>query len=165
MRTSWIGVVAAGLLSLAAGTAVPVRADVDVQIHIGVPPPVVVVGPPEMLFLQPPGVYVAVGIPFDLFFVGGRYYYFHDGGWFWGPGYGGPWVHVRFEHLPPGLRKHKIHQLRDYREHEYREFKSRGSNYKGRHFMGESGPGPGKDKKDKGRDSRKEGKGRERGRD
>ncbi len=53
------------------------RAQVHVNINIGPPAPVIVEAPPQMLFLPDPGVYVAVGIPYDVFFISGHYYYFH----------------------------------------------------------------------------------------
>src|SRR2546425_9811538 len=52
------------------------RAQVHVNINIGPPAPVIVEAPPQMLFLPDPGVYVAVGVPYDVFFISGHYYYF-----------------------------------------------------------------------------------------
>jgi len=126
----------------------PARAGVNVNINIGAPPvvvapppPVEVQAPPEMVYLPEPGVYVAVGIPFDLFFISGRYYYFHGGNWFWASGYGGPWAHVVYKSLPPGLRHYKVERLRDFREHEYKVYKAQGHGFKGRHFAAVAGPG------------------------
>lgn len=124
-----------------AGTA-SAEVGVNLNINIGAPPPVVVEAPPTMLFLGQPGVFVAVGVPYDIFFVSGRYYYFHDGHWFWASGYGGPWVFVEGRSLPPGLRKYKINQLRGYREREFKAYKVQGPKYGGRHFVGASEPGP-----------------------
>src|SRR5262249_55507000 len=95
------------------------RAQVNVNVNIGPPAPVIVQAPPEMVFLRDPGVYVAVGIPYDVFFIGGRYYYYQGNHWFWGPGYGGPWTYVEYRTLPPGLRRYKVVKLREYREREY----------------------------------------------
>ena len=128
---------------LSVGTSVA-RADVDVNINIGVPlpPPVVVATPPTMIFLGTPGVYVAVGVAYDIFFIDSRYYYFHGGNWFWAPAYGGPWVHVTVKSLPLGLRKYKIHQLHDFRAHQYKVFKAKGPKFNGKHFIAVQGPGP-----------------------
>src|SRR5438046_2079283 len=69
-------------------------AQVSVNINIGAPPPVIVHSRPTMIYLSEPAAYVAVGIPYDIYFVGGRYYYLHGNNWFWGNGYDGPWVVV-----------------------------------------------------------------------
>src|SRR5262245_22533947 len=120
------------------------NAQVSVNVNIGAPPPVVVHSPPTMLFLPEPAVYVAVGTPYDIFFIGGRYYYFHGSNWFWATGYGGPWVHVHHSHLPPGLAKHKIVMLRDYREREYRVYKVQGSKWSGKRMSADPGPHSGR---------------------
>jgi len=117
-------------------------AEFNLNINIGSPPPVVVSAPPTMLFLGQPGLYVAVGVPYDIFFISGRYYYFHGGHWYWAAGYGGPWVYVEGRALPPGLRKYKIEQLRGYRDREFKAYQVQGPKYNGRQFVGESGPGP-----------------------
>ena len=84
-------------------------------------------------------MYVAVGVPYDIFFVDGRYYYFHGDDWFWAAGYGGPWVHIVYRSLPPGLRKHNVVQLREFREHEYRVYTVQGPQFKGKSFRAASG--------------------------
>src|SRR5215475_896203 len=106
--------------------AMPAHAQVSVNVHIGEPPPVVVYSPPTMVLMPEPQMYVAVGVPYDIFFVSGRYYYFNEGHWFWGPGYGGPWTYVAVETLPPGLRRYKLKQLHEFREREYRVYKAQG---------------------------------------
>ena len=128
-------------------------AGVNVNINVGAPPPVVVApappppvvveAPPEMVFLPAPGLYVAVGIPFDVFFVTGRYYYFHGGNWFWARGYGGPWVHVVDRSLPPGLQKYRIEKLHEFRERAYKDYRAQGPKYQGRHFVAVAKPGHG----------------------
>src|SRR5438093_13719989 len=65
----------------------PARAQFSVNVHIGQPPPVAVYSPPTMVMLPEPQMYVAVGVTYDIFFVGGDYYYFHGDHWFWGLGY------------------------------------------------------------------------------
>jgi hypothetical protein len=121
------------LLLMTLGAALPTLAgtQVHVNVNIGPPPPVIVEAPPQMLFLPDPGVYVAVGIPYDVYFIGGRYYYVHGDHWFWGPGYRGPWTYVEYRTLPPGLRRYKVVRLREYRDHEYTVYKVKGN---GKHF-------------------------------
>jgi hypothetical protein len=141
-----------GLSLVVFGVANPARAQVNVNVNIGPPPPVVVYSPPTMLLLPEPQMYVAVGVPYDIYFVSGRYYYLHGNHWFWGPGYGGPWTYVAVERLPKGLRKFKAKQLRQFREREYVVYKAAGPNFHGTYFVAEDrdhpGRGKGRGKKD-----------------
>jgi hypothetical protein len=121
--------------------ATTVPAEVNININVGVPPPIIMEAPPAMIYLGMPGIYVMVGVPYDIFFISARYYYFHGGNWFWAPGYGGPWVHVVYKSLPPGLRKYKIEKLREFRVQEYKVYKAQGPKFKGKHFVAVSGPG------------------------
>ena len=91
MMTTRCGVLLGLILSVGL-FALPGHAQVNINVQIGQPPPVVVYSPPAMVLMPEPQMYVAVGVPYDLFFVSGRYYYFDDGDWFWGPGYAGPWL-------------------------------------------------------------------------
>jgi hypothetical protein len=120
--------------------ATPVTAQVSINVNIGQPPPVIVHSRPTMVYLPEPAVYVAVGVPYDIYFVGGRYYYMHGDHWFWAHGYDGPWVVVEHRHLPPGLQKHKVVKLHEYRDREYRVYKVQGPGYKGKQFDADPGP-------------------------
>jgi hypothetical protein len=131
------GLMSALLCGLMATT---VHAQVHINVNIGPPPPVIVEAPPPMLFLPEPGIYVAAGTPYDIFFIRGRYYYFYEDNWFWGPGYGGPWTYVTYRTLPPGLRRYKVKQLREYREREYSVYRVEGRNFNGKHFYAAAGP-------------------------
>jgi hypothetical protein len=122
----------------------PGSAQVNVNVNIGQPPAVVVYSPPTMILMPEPQMYVAVGIPYDIYFVSGHYYYFHGGHWFFGPGYGGPWTYIVVEKLPPGLRKFKVKQLHDFREREYKVYKAQGSKFSGTYFVAETKEHPGK---------------------
>jgi hypothetical protein len=92
-----------------------------------------------MVYLPEPAMYVAVGVPYDIYFISGRYYYLHGNNWFWAPGYDGPWVYVVHSHLPPGLQKHKVVKLREYRDREYRVYQVQGPAFKGKHFDADPG--------------------------
>jgi hypothetical protein len=115
----------------------PARAQVSVNVHIGEPPPVVVYSPPTMVMLPEPQMYVAVGVPYDIYFVSGRYYYLHEGHWFWGPGYRGPWTFVTYQSLPPGLRRYKVTKLHEFRDREYRVYQVQGQGFRGGYFVAE----------------------------
>jgi hypothetical protein len=94
-----------------------------------------------MLYLNQPGVYSAVGIPYDLFFADGRYYYYQGSNWFWAPGYGGPWTYIATPALPYRLRSYDVVRLRDFRNREYRVYRVDTPKYKGKHFAAAYGPG------------------------
>ena len=109
--------------------------NVNINIDVPVPPAIVVEAPPAMIFLPQPGLYVAVGIPYSIFFFSSHYYYFHNDHWFRAPGYGGPWAQIKYKSLPPGLRKYKIHELHTFRDREFNNYREHGSRYKGKHFI------------------------------
>jgi hypothetical protein len=141
MRTRMFGTTVVAFSLLVSMMAIPALAEVNINVNIGPPPPVVVTTRPTMVFLPEPAVYVAVGVPYDIYFLGGRYYYMHGDNWFWGSGYDGPWVHVVYKSLPPGLQKYKVVKLREYRDREYRVYKTQGPGFKGKHFDADPGPG------------------------
>ena len=169
MKATRIGVLLGLMLSVGV-VATSARAQLSINVHIGEPPPVVVYSPPTMVLLPEPQMYVAVGVPYDIYFMSGNYYYLHGDHWFWGPGYGGPWTYVAFEKLPPGLRKFKVKQLHEFREREYRAYKVQGSSFHGKYFVAEDkehrgrGNGKGKDNDDDNGNDNGKGKGRGRGR-
>jgi hypothetical protein len=120
-----------GLRSVSAST------QVNVNINIGAPPPVVVRTRPTMVYLAEPAAYVAVGIPYDIYFVSGHYYYLHGNDWFWAQGYSGPWVYVSYNSLPPGLRKYRVERLHEFREREAKAYSGQGQAFKGKYFVAE----------------------------
>jgi hypothetical protein len=99
-------------------------AQVHINLHFGAPPPIFLHSAPTLVYLPQPAVYVAVGVPYDLYYAGGRYYYLRGNTWYWGPGYGGPWVHAAS--LPPGLRKYRVEHLREFRNVSLGKGKGRG---------------------------------------
>jgi hypothetical protein len=136
-----LGIVGLGLTAALAHAEV----GVDFDIHLGnrsEPPPPVVVGPPaivvgtppELVFVSDIGIYVAVGIPYDLFFQDNVYYYHVNGVWYRSASYGGPWVQAVYRGLPPGLQRHRIEKIREFREHAWADYREHGEHYKGKHF-------------------------------
>ena len=148
------------VLALGASAASAGNVGVDVNLHIGnqpqqvvipapaAPPPAPVIvreqAPPAVVaidddvdFVYPAqlGFYVAVGVPYDLFYVRNNYYLFRDGRWFSASGSHGPWVAARYRELPPGLRRHDIARIRAYRSTEYDIYHRDRDHYRGRHFM------------------------------
>jgi len=107
---------AAAALLLALGSIAPARAEVNIGISIGAPPPVIVQGPPRLIFLNEPAIYAVVGAPYDLYYDGGHYYYLHRGNWFKARKHDGPWAPVVFTALPRGLQVYRADRLRGFRD-------------------------------------------------
>lgn len=85
----------AALLVLAAG--LPAQGQVRVDIRLPAPPALVVI----------PGVpvYYARSAPVNVFFYAEEYWAFHEGGWYVGASWSGPWTVVAALHVPvPVLR-------------------------------------------------------------
>jgi hypothetical protein len=90
--TRWIlavSVFALGALSVGGASSPAAAADVRIGVNIGVPP--VVVAPPAPVVIAP-------GVP--VYYYGANYYTHYNGGWFFGPGYGGPWTYVPVARVP-----------------------------------------------------------------
>jgi hypothetical protein len=133
---------------------------VNVDIRVGVPvaagyvaSPVVIASPP--VFVAPPqlGFYVAVGVPYDLFYFGNRYYLSHGNRWYASQYYNGPWAKTSSKKVPHGLRKLPIEKVHYYKnqyhkkhgKHEFRQFRP------DRRDSGRDGHGRGRDGYGRGR--------------
>jgi hypothetical protein len=93
--------------------------------------------PPEFIYPQNLGFYVAVGVPYDMFYVDNSYYVYRNNSWYRGPHFDGPWREVRHRYLPPGLRRHNFERIRYYRDEEYRHYRDDRERYHGRRFRPE----------------------------
>ena len=126
---------------------------VDLNIHVGDQPRQVIVSEPpyqpvyqqpvqqiqvdeDVQFIYPGqlGFYVAVGLPYDLFYVQNNYYLYRDGRWSRASRSQGPWAFVDRRGLPPGLRKHKMERIHRYRDQEYVVYRRDQERYRGKHF-------------------------------
>jgi hypothetical protein len=143
------GALGAAALVFGATAAHAGNVGVDLNLHLGdqprqvivrepvAPPPAQVVTIEEDIdFIYPDrlGFYVAVGVPYDLFYVSNNYYLFRDGRWLRASRDRGPWVVIPRRDLPPGLRKHRIERIRDYRASEYEIYRRDRDHYHGRRF-------------------------------
>ena len=132
---------------LVAATAAAAQGGVNIDVNIGVPPPVVVAppsppapAPPRVVIDAPPrfiyspalGCYVSVEIPYDVVYIDRSYYLYNGGFWYAAPSYRGPWVVVERRRLPPLLRKYRYEQIRRFRDTEYREYLRDRDHYRGR---------------------------------
>jgi hypothetical protein len=78
------------------------------------------------------GYYVAMGLPYDMIYDG-RGYYFHNGGyWYSTAYYGGPWLRIGVNLLPPLILRYPILEVHRYRDLEFRRYERERGNYKGK---------------------------------
>lgn len=126
---------AAFIIMIGALTAKAADVGISVNVNIGNGPSGVVLAEPPM-FLYPPalGFYVAVGIPYDLFYLDLHYYLYRNNIWYVASGYNGPWVVVRYERLPRGLRRYKYHRLISIRDDEFRRYDRDRDHYRGKFY-------------------------------
>ena len=102
-RTFFLGVLA--WCALGVGVPVPGAAQINIGIHLGTPPPpsLIITAPPQLVVIPGGSVSYAPAVPYNYFVYGGRYYVAHEGAWFVGPAYRGPWTFVAVEQVPRPL--------------------------------------------------------------
>jgi hypothetical protein len=74
---------------------------------------------PSFIMIPEQGFSVAVGSPYDIVFYDNRYYIFQDGSWYRSSNYQGPWKYIRTKNLPSRIRRHRLDDIRRYRDTEY----------------------------------------------
>lgn len=79
MKKTFLGTL---FLALVIVVPIPTMARVDVNISIGLPPPIVFAAPPELIVLPDTYVYVAPEIDVDLFFWNGWWWRLWEGRWY-----------------------------------------------------------------------------------
>jgi hypothetical protein len=73
---------------------------------------------PKFIMLPEQGFSVAVGSPYDIVFFENRYYTNQDGSWYRSTNYRGPWKYIRENDLPSRIKKHRLEDIRRYRDDE-----------------------------------------------
>lgn len=131
------------LVAAVIATASPALAEVNINVDIGVPAPrMIVATPPAIRFETAPffiapsrlGFYVGVDTPYDILFSADYFYLYYGNSWHRSGHHNGPWVEVPYRELPPGIRKHRIEQIRAQRDREYRVYRHDRDHYRGRYF-------------------------------
>ncbi|ABK99870.1 hypothetical protein [Pelobacter propionicus] len=140
------------MLFCAAALSVPMSAlaGVNVNVNLGIPAPVVVAAPPAVVFASPPlflvppslGIYVGVGIPYDIVYVDDFYYLNYRNAWYRSNHYNGPWAGVRQERLPLVVRRQGVEYIRVRRDREYQGYRRDHDHYRGRYFRPDQGGRP-----------------------
>ncbi|NTV16913.1 MAG: BcpO-related WXXGXW repeat protein [Chlorobiaceae bacterium] len=80
---------------------------------------------PSFIMLPEKGFSVAVGSPYDIVFYDNRYYLNQNGSWYRSSNYRGPWTFIKAKHLPSRIRRHRLDEIRSFRDTEYRRHDQR----------------------------------------
>jgi hypothetical protein len=104
---------------------------------VSAPPAILFDVAPNFLAPSSLGFYVGVDTPYDILFSSDYYYLYYGNSWHRARHHNGPWVEVPYRQLPPGIRKHRIEQIRSYRDREYRVYRDNRDHYRGRQFRPE----------------------------
>lgn len=86
---------------------------------------IVISSRPDFIDLPDQGFSISVGSPYDIISYDNRYYLYQNGGWYNSSDYRGPWAHVEENRMPDRIRRHRIEDIRRYRDVEYRKHDGR----------------------------------------
>ena len=119
------------------GSVVGKSADIGFSINISggnTSDQIVLDGAPMFIFPASLGFYVAVGIPYDMFFIDSNYYIYRHSAWYVSANYNGPWTGIHYKRLPWGLRKHDYRRIIRVRDEEYRNYQQNRDHYRGKKY-------------------------------
>ncbi|NTW70324.1 MAG: hypothetical protein HGB23_10865 [Chlorobiaceae bacterium] len=107
---------------------------VNAQAAVGVSRPgsrvtLVINSEPSFVYIRTQGFSISVGSPYDIVYYGNRYYLNYRGRWYRSYSYRGPWILIGNSGLPLRIRRHRLADLRRYRDIEYRKPDSRNNRY------------------------------------
>jgi len=117
-KSIWLAAGVAGMLL--GNPATNAQGAVSVQIHARNGHSFVLESRPSFVMLPEQGFSVAVGSPYDIVFYDNRYYLNQNGSWYRSSSYRGPWTYIKTQHLPSRIRRHRLEEIRGYRDTEYR---------------------------------------------
>lgn len=157
------------LFGVTSAGASDVRVGADIHIRLGdpAPAPYLISQPPLFLYPRDLGFYVAVGVPFGLFYIDNYYYAPRGGVWYGSPHYNGPWYYVKPSHLPRELVKYRYRDVIHHRDVEYRHYLKDRDHYRGERYRPDDRDWKRDRKDDRGRewkDDKGKGHGKDRGR-
>lgn len=106
------------ILTLAITAPFPAQAEVNVDVHIALPPPILFPAPPELIVLPETYVYVAPDVDVDIFFYNGWWWRPWEGRWYRSRYHDTGWAHYRgvpsfHKKIPAGWRN-------DYRDRRWK---------------------------------------------
>jgi len=137
------------LLGSCVGVSAEVNVDVNARLPVRTmpgqpPPPLAAPGlsapellmetPPQLIYSQDLGYYVAVDTPYEMVFIDNSYYLHRNGRWFVSPVYDSGWVMVQLLSIPEGLRRHDWVSIRQFRDREYNVYRRDPGHYQGRFY-------------------------------
>lgn len=82
---------------------------------------IVISSRPEFIDLPDQGFSISVGSPHEIISYDNRYYLYQNGGWYNSSDYRGPWSNIDERRLPDRIRRHRIEDIRRYRDVEYQK--------------------------------------------
>lgn len=80
---------------------------------------------PNFIDLPDQGFSVSVGSSYDIISYDNRYYIYQDGSWYNSSDYRGPWIVIRNNNIPERIRRHRMEDIRRYRDVEYTRHNNR----------------------------------------
>ena len=80
---------------------------------------------PDFIELPDQGFSVSVGSPYDIITYDNWYYINQNGSWYRSSDYRGPWIDINENALPSNIRRHRLEEIRGYRDREYRNGENR----------------------------------------
>lgn len=83
---------------------------------------IVVSSRPDFIDLPDQGFAVSIGGPHEIVSYENWYYLYQNGRWYNSPDYRGPWTHIKEKRLPERIRRHRIEDIRRYRDVEHRKY-------------------------------------------
>lgn len=120
------GMVVASLLMVAgeggreAWAAKPRRVQAPREVRVR--PEVYLASPPYFLRPRQEEFFLAIEIPYDLFYLEGSFFLYSRGFWFASDFFEGPWERLEPRRTPASLRSRKIQELRELRDQSARFF-------------------------------------------
>ena len=125
------------LTLLLAGAAFAAPSFAEVDVHIGIPAPNIVIDSRPRTIVVPgaPVVQYAPDVDYNYFTYGGRYYTTRDDRWYVSSNYGGPWTYVERTRVPGPIRGVPVKYYREpryYHEYSHGHGKAKG-HYKHHH--------------------------------
>lgn len=116
-KSIWLAAGVAGMLL--GNPAIDAQGAVSVQIQSRNGNSFVIDSRPNFIMLTQQGFSVAVGSPYDIVFYNNRYYINQNGSWYRSSSYRGPWSFIKTKHLPSRIRRHRLDDIRRFRDTEY----------------------------------------------
>uniref|UniRef100_Q3ARS8 Uncharacterized protein n=1 Tax=Chlorobium chlorochromatii (strain CaD3) TaxID=340177 RepID=Q3ARS8_CHLCH len=116
-KTIWVAAGVAGMLL--GNPAVNTQAETRESIQTTSDHSFVIDARPSFIYLPDQGFAVSVDSPYDIISGDDHYFLNQKGSWYRSSSYRGPWELTKEKHLPSNVRKHRLEDIRKYRDAEY----------------------------------------------